>query len=236
MRSSSFLTITVRFDRSSGMPRRLPRVRPNSPQAQWVLDHNEAAGRGTNTLPSLRHFTSRWLRPTALPAYWRFNRPTPVTCCRPMPDNYSTRMPLRLPLHWNGIDWPRSRRKPRSRSKQKSSAVRFCPPYPMICARHWRRLLERRDSLTETRDALDADTRQELLDTIREESERLTRLVENLLHMTRLSSGRIELNRQWQPLEDVIGSALNRIDRQLGGREVSVQLVEGLPLRIWTKY
>jgi two-component system sensor histidine kinase KdpD len=58
----------------------------------------------------------------------------------------------------------------------------------------------------------------------------LARIVENLLHMTRLSSGRVAIDRQWQPVEDVIGSALNRMERQLAGRDVDVDVAEGLPL------
>jgi two-component system, OmpR family, sensor histidine kinase KdpD len=85
-------------------------------------------------------------------------------------------------------------------------------------------------SLAENFESLDAATRQELLDTTREEAERLTRLVENLLHMTRLSSGPITLNRQWQPLDEAIGSALQRMERQLAGREVRVEIAEDLPL------
>jgi two-component system sensor histidine kinase KdpD len=85
-------------------------------------------------------------------------------------------------------------------------------------------------SVAESFDSLDATTRRELLETIREESERLTKLVENLLHMTRLSSGPITLNRQWQPLDEAIGSALRRMERQLVGREVRVEIAEDLPL------
>ena len=85
-------------------------------------------------------------------------------------------------------------------------------------------------SLAENMDSLQATVRDELLETIREESERLTRLVENLLHMTRLSSGRITLNRQWQPLDEVIGSALRRMERQLAGRAVRVEIADDVPL------
>ena len=77
---------------------------------------------------------------------------------------------------------------------------------------------------------LDTATRQELLQTICEEAERLTRLVENLLHMTRLSAGQIRVEKQWHPLEDVIGSALNRLEKRLTDREVEVRLPEELPL------
>lgn len=85
-------------------------------------------------------------------------------------------------------------------------------------------------SLATSGDALDPATRQELLETITDEAERLSQLVENLLHMTRLSSGTVSIDRQWHPLEDVIGSTLGRMERQLAGRPVQIHLREGLPL------
>ncbi len=70
----------------------------------------------------------------------------------------------------------------------------------------------------------------DLLETIVDESQRLARLVENLLHMTRLSSGKVQINRQWQPVEEVVGSALHRLDHVLTDREVKVQIEGDLPL------
>ena len=40
-----------------------------------------------------------------------------------------------------------------------------------------------------------------------EEAERLNRLLGNLLEMTRLESGGVQVDKEWQPLEEVIGSA-----------------------------
>ncbi len=85
-------------------------------------------------------------------------------------------------------------------------------------------------SLATSFDALDPATRRGLLDTITDESERLSRIVENLLQMTRLSSGRLSVDRQWQPVDEVIGSALHRLERHLEGRDVSVRLADDLPL------
>ena len=52
------------------------------------------------------------------------------------------------------------------------------------------------------------ETRQELLESIAEEAERLGRLVSNLLDMTRLESG-VELRRDLYPLEEIVGAACN---------------------------
>jgi two-component system sensor histidine kinase KdpD len=73
------------------------------------------------------------------------------------------------------------------------------------------------------------ETRQELLESIADEAERLSRLVSNLLDMTRLESG-VELRRDFYPLEEIIGSALQRMEHQLERRQVTTQLPDSLPL------
>jgi two-component system sensor histidine kinase KdpD len=67
-------------------------------------------------------------------------------------------------------------------------------------------------------------TRQELLKTVLEEAERLNRLIRNLLDMTRLQSGTVKVNKEWVPLEEVVGSALTHLDSRLSSREVRVEL------------
>ena len=55
-------------------------------------------------------------------------------------------------------------------------------------------------------------------------------LVNNLLDMARLQSGAVQLNLQWQPLEEVVGTALAVCKPILTGRPLQVRLEEGLPL------
>ncbi|MCE9589286.1 MAG: sensor histidine kinase KdpD [Planctomycetes bacterium] len=74
------------------------------------------------------------------------------------------------------------------------------------------------------------ESSRELLRIIQDESERLTRLVGNLLDITRLESGTIALNKQWQPLEEVVGSALGRMDIRLTGRAVETNIPGDLPM------
>jgi len=79
-------------------------------------------------------------------------------------------------------------------------------------------------------DAIDATTRRELTETILQEALRLNRLVRNLLDMTRLEAGAVRVNKEWQPLEEVVGSALNRMEDALAGRQVVTDLALDLPL------
>ena len=59
---------------------------------------------------------------------------------------------------------------------------------------------------------------------------RMNSLVSNMLDMARLQSGPVQLNRQWQPLEEVIGTALKAMSGALDQRPVKVVLADDLPL------
>ncbi|TCO99742.1 two-component system sensor histidine kinase KdpD [Rubrivivax gelatinosus] len=69
-----------------------------------------------------------------------------------------------------------------------------------------------------------------LVDAIRESARRMAALVGNLLDMARLQAGAVRLRRAWQPLEEVVGSALAACRPVLQGRPVTVVLADGLPL------
>ncbi len=70
----------------------------------------------------------------------------------------------------------------------------------------------------------------ELAGRMRDAALRMNSLVSNLLDMARLQSGQVQLNRQWQPLEEVVGSALNAMSGGLDTRRVQVNLPEDLPM------
>jgi two-component system sensor histidine kinase KdpD len=65
-----------------------------------------------------------------------------------------------------------------------------------------------------------------LLLTIHQESCRLERLVNNLLELTKLESGQIQVKKEWVPLEEVVGSAVGRMEDQLGDRPLILDLAE----------
>jgi two-component system sensor histidine kinase KdpD len=73
------------------------------------------------------------------------------------------------------------------------------------------------------------EARRDLLQSAHEEAERLNRLVGNLLDMTKLSSGTLRPNKEWHPLDEVVGVALDRVEPRLDGREVTVALPSDLP-------
>jgi K+-sensing histidine kinase KdpD len=84
-------------------------------------------------------------------------------------------------------------------------------------------------SLLETEEGLTPSTRRELTESIAREASRLNHVVGNLLDMTRLDAG-AELKRDWYPLEEIVGSALTRLETALRGRVVTANIPRELPL------
>jgi two-component system sensor histidine kinase KdpD len=76
---------------------------------------------------------------------------------------------------------------------------------------------------------LNATTVDELLSSIVGEGERLSRLVQNLLSITRLESPTIELKRTPEAVEEIVAAARERLRPQLGAREIKVELPHDLP-------
>jgi two-component system sensor histidine kinase KdpD len=75
---------------------------------------------------------------------------------------------------------------------------------------------------------LDEDTRRDLEETIKEEATRLNRYVANLLNLTRLESGTLKPQLEWNSVEEVVGSALARTGRN--SHPLRLDLQPNLPL------
>lgn len=65
---------------------------------------------------------------------------------------------------------------------------------------------------------------------IRDQAHAMHRMVSNLLEMARLQSGRVVLNRQWQPIEEIVGSSVRLLDDLLAARQLVIELPADLPL------
>jgi two-component system sensor histidine kinase KdpD len=76
-------------------------------------------------------------------------------------------------------------------------------------------------TLIEYGEALEKAVALDLLASIREEAERLNRYVGNLLDMTRLEGGGLNIKADWVDVRDVLGAALERVSRRVGPRKVT---------------
>lgn len=65
--------------------------------------------------------------------------------------------------------------------------------------------------------------------TIERQSDRLNRLVGNLLDMSRIEGGAVKPEKEWYPLQELIYDVLDRMRPQLQGREVIIEIQDQLP-------
>jgi two-component system sensor histidine kinase KdpD len=85
-------------------------------------------------------------------------------------------------------------------------------------------------SLIEQEASLDETARAELLQTAHGEAQRLTRLVSNLLDMTRLEAGSVGLRREFHDVADLVGATLAQLSDVTRGREILVDVPTDLPM------
>jgi two-component system sensor histidine kinase KdpD len=77
---------------------------------------------------------------------------------------------------------------------------------------------------------LTESARRELLQSILHEANRMNRLIGNLLDMIRVESGALQVQKEWEPLEEPLGVALIRLQDRLRDHPVQVHLPPDLPL------
>ncbi len=84
------------------------------------------------------------------------------------------------------------------------------------------------DGLVQGRAALPEASRASA-EAIRDQALRLSGQVNNLLDMARLQVGKVVLHKEWQPLEEVVGSSLRALGVALAGRDIRLALPLDLP-------
>ncbi|WP_306590597.1 sensor histidine kinase KdpD [Geothrix sp. 21YS21S-4] len=197
--------------------------------AQWAFDHGQPAGLGTPTLPGARAaylpllgaggpIGVLGLLPEGNPAWLEPDQ-------RQLLDAFATQTALALERAALAEEGARDRRRAdeeRLRNALLSSVSHdLRTPLGVITGAV--------SAALETPDLGDAD-RRELLQSAQVEAQRLHRLVSNLLDITRLESGALDLRTEWMPVEEIVGAVLNR--RELAGEaaRIRVSLPPDLPL------
>ncbi|HZG28248.1 MAG TPA: sensor histidine kinase KdpD [Ensifer sp.] len=85
-------------------------------------------------------------------------------------------------------------------------------------------------SLREFGDRMQPESRGDLLQSIEQESDRLSRFVANLLDMSRIESGALKFTRDWVDVADVVRTAVERARKYFPGRSIETGLASDLPL------
>jgi two-component system sensor histidine kinase KdpD len=84
--------------------------------------------------------------------------------------------------------------------------------------------------LLDEQSRLNPDDRLELCRSIYREADRLDRLLKNLLDMMRIEAGAVHLNKEWHPLDEIVGAALLRLEERLRNHVVKTIFPPDLPM------
>jgi two-component system sensor histidine kinase KdpD len=196
--------------------------------AQWAFDRGEAAGQGTGTLPASRCLVLPLKAPMRVrgvlaiePPHARILAPEQ----RRLLDTCASLLAISLErIHYIDVAQKSTLQIESERLRNSLlSAISHDLRTPLAA------LVGLADTLALTQ-ADAASARHEIADAIRQSALRMSALVNNLLDMARLEAGAVQLRRAWQPLEEVVGSALAACAASLQGRAVRVRLADDLPL------
>lgn len=84
-------------------------------------------------------------------------------------------------------------------------------------------------TLQEQEHLIDGPARRDLIDTARQEAERLNRLLGNLLDLSRLEAGALHIRKDPSDVQDLIGASLEQLRSAIGTRRIDVIISPDLP-------
>lgn len=198
--------------------------------AQWVYDHNERAGLGTDTLPG----ASALYLPSVCST-----GPIGVIALRSK-DTALLLDPEQLHLleslvNQVALALERTRLSDEAQQAHVAAEAERMRSTILSSVSHDLRtplatISGAASSLAEGRGELNDAARRDLARSIYREADRLDRLLKNLLDMMRIEAGAVHLSKQWHPLDEIIGAALDRLEGRLGDHTVDTSLPPDLPL------
>ena len=197
--------------------------------AQWVYDNQQRAGLGTNTLPAnallylplQAPMRTRGVLAIAPTQHRQIFQPEQLQLL----DTFASQIALALErIHYVDVaqDALISIEAERLRNSL-LSAISHDLRTPLTAIVGLSSTLAEQTQISE-------QTRRELVQGINEEARHMNSLIMNLLDMAKLQSGKVVLNRQWQPIDEVIGSALRISSQLIANHQVKLDIAKNLPL------
>ncbi len=198
--------------------------------AQWVFEHNERAGLGTDTLPGAKALY--------LPLVGSAGS-IGVVAVRPAESNRLLDLDQLLLLESlvNQVALAIERTRLSEEAQQAHvhvetermrnailSSVSHDLRTPLAT------ITGAASSLLDGQGQLDSAARLELARAIYREADRLDRLLRNLLDMMRIEAGAVQLSKEWHPVDEVVGAALARLEGRLRDHTVNTAFPADLPL------
>jgi two-component system sensor histidine kinase KdpD len=196
---------------------------------QWAFDHNAEAGCGTDTLPGSAILYVPLKAPMRTRGVLALEPRHPGRLLAPeqrrLLDTFARLIAISLErVHYVEVAQTTTLQMESERLRNSLlSAISHDLRTPLAA------LVGLADSMTMTKPP-PTGQQIEIAASMHEEALRMNSLVNNLLDMARLQAGAVKLNRQWQPLEEVVGSALKAVRSAIAEHRVRVNLPDDLPL------
>ena len=198
--------------------------------AQWVYDHGQMAGQGTDTLPGGEVVYLPLNASSGMIGVLALLPLNPARIALPeqqrLLETFVSQIALALERVRLAAETQNAQLKMETEQLRNTllSALSHDLRTPLAA------IVGASGSLLRDDDRLNAHARHELGQAIYDEAIRMTGLANNLLDMARLEAGAVVLNRQWQPLEEVVGGALAGLSARMVNHPVTVKLPRDLPL------
>jgi two-component system sensor histidine kinase KdpD len=197
--------------------------------AQWAFDRGASAGMGTDTLPGSPVFYMPLVAPMRTRGVLAIEASTPHWLLAPEQrqqlDTFAALAAIALErVHYIEVAQEALVRIESERLRNSLLAALSHDLRTPLTS-----LMAQAESLARSSPPL-APAQRTMADALRDEMVRMSMLVTNLLDMARIESGDVKLKLQWQPVEEVIGSALSASRAALAGHAVETHVPADLPL------
>lgn len=198
--------------------------------SQWVFDHKESAGHGTNTLSGSDSLYLPLLGSHGAVGVLAVRSSRPAELLAPeqlhLLETFANQMALALERARLAEETQEAHVQMETERMRNAvlSSVSHDLRTPLAT------IVGASSALLTTTRPLSTESQQELVRSISDEAGRLDRLLKNLLDMTRLEAGAMQLRKEWHALEEVAGTALARVRSRLATHPVSALFPENLPL------
>ena len=198
--------------------------------ARWTWEHNRAAGRGADTLPGGKRLFLPLRTGSGPVGVIGIDRDTPGPLLTPDERRLLDALCDQAAVAIERISLAKGLDQARVLAETERLRAALLTSISHDLRTPLASILGTVSSLRSFPEKYGTTEREELLATLQEEAERLNRFVANLLDMTRLESGAIELKVELIDVAEIVGAALQRAGNVVAGHRVEVDIEAGLPM------
>ena len=198
--------------------------------ARWTWEHNRSAGRGADTLPGGKRLFLPLRTGSGTVGVIGIDRETPGPLLTPDERRLLDALADQAAVAIERISLAKGLDEARVLAETERLRAALLTSISHDLRTPLASIMGAVSSLRSYPEKYGAAEREELLVTLQDEAERLNRFVSNLLDMTRLESGAIELKLDLIDVAEIIGAALQRAANVLARHHVEVTVEPELPM------